>query len=120
MNELNELRIKLADIDKELLTLLFQRNKLVDQVKVYKQDTKLPVYQANVQAKKLEQAKDLLLSLDTSISKDELQSLQLVLRLIMDMSVSRQLGDRQVLRELEEFLSEFEKSATGKLAASFK
>ena len=51
--QIESLRKELSEIDQKLIDLLLSRNELVKQVQAYKLESQLPVYQANVQAKKL-------------------------------------------------------------------
>lgn len=117
MGELERLRAELHAIDQQLIDLLFQRTRVVDHVKVYKQGTHLPAYQAAVQARKLQQVKSSLLTLHDGIDDQEIASVQLVLQLIMDLSVSKQLHDRQLLTKVTSLLNDYEQAVTGKLAA---
>lgn len=117
------LRRDLQAVDEKLLSLLAQRYDLVLQVKEYKRRTAMPVLQKEVQARKLAQvaaiADNYRKSSTISVAKAEktakLRYLQLVLRLLMDLSVSEQLDEASLLSCLEAELTHFEEQADGKI-----
>lgn len=117
------LRRDLQALDEKLLSLLAQRYDLVLQVKEYKRRTAMPVLQKEVQARKLAQvaaiADNYRKSSTISAAKAErtakLRYLQLVLRLLMDLSVSEQLDETGLLSCLEAELTHFEEQADGKI-----
>lgn len=123
IEELLPLRRDLQAVDEKLLSLLAQRYDLVLQVKEYKRRTAMPVLQKEVQARKLAQvaaiADNYRKSSTISAAKAErtakLHYLQLVLRLLMDLSVSEQLDETGLLSCLEAELTHFEEQADGKI-----
>lgn len=123
IGDLLPLRRDLQALDEKLLSLLAQRYDLVLQVKEYKRRTAMPVLQKEVQARKLAQvaaiADNYRKSSTITATKAErtakLRYLQLVLRLLMDLSVSEQLDETGLLSGLEAELTRFEEQADGKI-----
>lgn len=123
IEELLPLRRDLQAVDEKLLSLLAQRYDLVLQVKDYKRKTAMPVLQKEVQARKLAQVAAIAdnygkLSTITAAQAEKtakLRYLQLVLRLLMDLSVSEQLDETGLLSCLEAELTHFEEQADGKI-----
>lgn len=123
IGDLLPLRRDLQALDEKLLSLLAQRYDLVLQVKEYKRRTAMPVLQKEVQARKLAQvaaiADNYRKSSTITAAKAErtakLRYLQLVLRLLMDLSVSEQLDETGLLSGLEAELTRFEEQADGKI-----
>lgn len=123
IGDLLPLRRDLQALDEKLLSLLAQRYDLVLQVKEYKRRTAMPVLQKEVQARKLAQvaaiADNYRKSSTITATKAErtakLRYLQLVLRLLMDLSVSEQLDETGLLSGLEAELTHFEEQADGKI-----
>lgn len=117
------LRRDLQAVDEKLLSLLAQRYDLVLQVKEYKRRTAMPVLQKEVQARKLAQVaaiadnyrKSSTISAAQAERTAKLRYLQLVLRLLMDLSVSEQLDETGLLSCLEAELTRFEEQADGKI-----
>lgn len=117
------LRRDLQAVDEKLLSLLAQRYDLVLQVKEYKRRTAMPVLQKEVQARKLAQVAAIAdnygqASTITAAKAEKtakLRYLQLVLRLLMDLSVSEQLDEASLLSCLEAELTRFEEQADGKI-----
>lgn len=117
------LRRDLQAVDEKLLSLLAQRYDLVLQVKEYKRRTAMPVLQKEVQARKLAQVAAIAdnygqASTITAAQAEKtakLRYLQLVLRLLMDLSVSEQLDEASLLSCLEAELTHFEEQADGKI-----
>ena len=117
------LRRDLQAVDEKLLSLLAQRYDLVLQVKEYKRRTAMPVLQKEVQARKLAQVAAIAdnygqASTITAAKAEKtakLHYLQLVLRLLMDLSVSEQLDETGLLSCLEAELTHFEEQADGKI-----
>ena len=105
IEELLPLRRDLQAVDEKLLSLLAQRYDLVLQVKDYKRKTAMPVLQKEVQARKLAQVAAIAdnygqASTITAAKAEKtakLRYLQLVLRLLMDLSVSEQLDETGLL-----------------------
>lgn len=123
IEELLPLRRDLQAVDEKLLSLLAQRYDLVLQVKDYKRKTAMPVLQKEVQARKLAQVAAIAdnygqASTITAAQAEKtakLRYLQLVLRLLMDLSVSEQLDETGLLSCLEAELTHFEEQADGKI-----
>lgn len=123
IEELLPLRRDLQAVDEKLLSLLAQRYDLVLQVKDYKRKTAMPVLQKEVQARKLAQVAAIAdnygqASTITAAKAEKtakLRYLQLVLRLLMDLSVSEQLDETGLLSCLEAELTHFEEQADGKI-----
>lgn len=123
IGDLLPLRRDLQAVDEKLLSLLAQRYDLVLQVKEYKRRTAMPVLQKEVQARKLAQVAAIAdnygkLSTITAAQAEKtakLRYLQLVLRLLMDLSVSEQLDETGLLSCLEAELTHFEEQADGKI-----
>lgn len=123
IEELLPLRRDLQAVDEKLLSLLAQRYDLVLQVKDYKRKTAMPVLQKEVQARKLAQVAAIAdnygqASTITAAKAEKtakLRYLQLVLRLLMDLSVSEQLDEASLLSCLEAELTRFEEQADGKI-----
>lgn len=123
IEELLPLRRDLQVVDEKLLSLLAQRYDLVLQVKEYKRRTAMPVLQKKVQARKLAQVAAIAdnygqASTITAAKAEKtakLRYLQLVLRLLMDLSVSEQLDEASLLSCLEAELTRFEEQADGKI-----
>lgn len=123
IEELLPLRRDLQAVDEKLLSLLAQRYDLVLQVKEYKRQVAMPVLQKEVQARKLAQVAAIAdnygkLSTITAAQAEKtakLRYLQLVLRLLMDLSVSEQLDETGLLSCLEAELTHFEEQADGKI-----
>lgn len=123
IEELLPLRQDLQAVDEKLLSLLAQRYDLVLQVKEYKRRTAMPVLQKEVQARKLAQVAAIAdnygqASTITAAKAEKtakLRYLQLVLRLLMDLSVSEQLDEASLLSCLEAELTRFEEQADGKI-----
>lgn len=123
IEELLPLRRDLQAVDEKLLSLLAQRYDLVLQVKDYKRKTAMPVLQKEVQARKLAQVAAIAdnygqASTITAAKAEKtakLRYLQLVLRLLMDLSVSEQLDEASLLSCLEAELTRFEEQAEGKI-----
>lgn len=117
------LRRDLQAVDEKLLSLLAQRYDLVLQVKEYKRRTAMPVLQKEVQARKLAQVaaiadnygKASTITAAKAEKTAKLRYLQLVLRLLMDLSVSEQLDETGLLSCLEAELTHFEEQADGKI-----
>lgn len=116
MTDLAELRKNIQELDRQLIELLMQRNELVEAVRLYKKGTNIAVYQPEVQNKKLATALDIASSSKKSFSASDLANWQLILRLIMDLSVSKQLADKELLEQVARSLSNYEQSVIGKLA----
>lgn len=123
IGDLLPLRRDLQAVDEKLLSLLAQRYDLVLQVKEYKRRTAMPVLQKEVQARKLAQVAAIAdnygqASTITAAKAEKtakLRYLQLVLRLLMDLSVSEQLDETGLLSCLEAELTRFEEQADGKI-----
>lgn len=123
IEELLPLRRDLQAVDEKLLSLLAQRYDLVLQVKEYKRQVAMPVLQKEVQERKLAQVAAIAdnygkLSTITAAQAEKtakLRYLQLVLRLLMDLSVSEQLDETGLLSRLEAELTHFEEQADGKI-----
>lgn len=123
IEELLPLRRDLQAVDEKLLSLLAQRYDLVLQVKEYKRQVAMPVLQKEVQERKLAQVAAIAdnygkLSTITAAQAEKtakLRYLQLVLRLLMDLSVSEQLDETGLLSCLEAELIHFEEQADGKI-----
>ncbi len=123
IGDLLPLRRDLQAVDEKLLSLLAQRYDLVLQVKEYKRRTAMPVLQKKVQARKLAQVAAIAdnygqASTITAAKAEKtakLRYLQLVLRLLMDLSVSEQLDEASLLSCLEAELTRFEEQADGKI-----
>ena len=123
IGDLLPLRRDLQAVDEKLLSLLAQRYDLVLQVKEYKRQVAMPVLQKKVQARKLAQVAAIAdnygqASTITAAKAEKtakLRYLQLVLRLLMDLSVSEQLDEASLLSCLEAELTRFEEQADGKI-----
>lgn len=123
IGDLLPLRRDLQAVDEKLLSLLAQRYDLVLQVKEYKRQVAMPVLQKEVQERKLAQVAAIAdnygkLSTITAAQAEKtakLRYLQLVLRLLMDLSVSEQLDETGLLSCLEAELTHFEEQADGKI-----
>lgn len=115
--QIESLRKELREIDQKLIDLLLSRNELVKQVQAYKLESQLPVYQANVQAKKLKQLEMQVQTSDAKLSEEEVDSLKLILSLIMDLSVSKQLNNWQLVDAVKQILDKFEARVTDELVA---
>lgn len=123
IGDLLPLRRDLQAVDEKLLSLLAQRYDLVLQVKEYKRRMEMPVLQKEVQARKLAQVAAIAdnygqASTITAAKAEKtakLRYLQLVLRLLMDLSVSEQLDEASLLSCLEAELTRFEEQADGKI-----
>lgn len=123
IEELLPLRRDLQAVDEKLLSLLAQRYDLVLQVKEYKRQVAMPVLQKEVQERKLAQVAAIAdnygkLSTITAAQAEKtakLRYLQLVLRLLMDLSVSEQLDETGLLSCMEAELTHFEEQADGKI-----
>lgn len=116
MIDLAELRKNIQALDRQLIELLMQRNELVEAVRLHKKGTNIAVYQPEVQKKKLQSVLDIASSAKKSFSASDLANWQLTLRLIMDLSVSKQLADKELLEQVSRLLANFEQSVIGKLA----
>lgn len=120
MTDLAEIRKNIQALDRQLIELLMQRNELVEAVRLYKKGTNIAVYQPEVQKQKLAKVLDIASSSKKTCSANDLANWQLILRLIMDLSVSKQLADEELLEQVNKQLADFEQSATGKLANDAK